>query len=122
MYRSEIICFSWERCDGQEIAGVPEEHLRQSPVEAPIHVSRVLFALWVGSKPAAIPVAFHCLTEVQIVPKTKKTLTLSRMSGLLRAGSGVRSYEVARRQAKGKVVPATAVDHFIPHRGDLRLF
>ena len=35
------------------------------------------------------PWTFDYLTEVQHAPKTKKTLPLSRMSGLLRAGSGV---------------------------------
>ena len=35
------------------------------------------------------PWTFDYLTEVQNAPKTKKTLPLSRMSGLLRTGSGV---------------------------------
>ena len=59
-------------------------------------------------------------------------------SDYLRGGAAARGYDARWRearalflkqnplcafcQAEGKIVPATVVDHIIPHRGDQRLF
>ena len=63
---------------------------------------------------------------------------MERSSDRLRGGADARGYDARWRkaralflkrhplcafcQAEGKVVPATVVDHIIPHRGDQRLF